>query len=76
MLVSMIVKPISPIFELSWQLTEVTEDKKKENISPVFKKGKKEGPRNYRLLRLNLIPGEVMKKLILEIISSHMQGKK
>jgi len=54
----------------------MTEDQRKENISPIFKKDKKEGPGNYRLLSLNLIPKEVMKKLILEIISSHMQGKK
>ncbi|XP_064357031.1 paired box protein Pax-5-like [Dromaius novaehollandiae] len=50
---------------------EMPEDWKKANVTPVFKKGKKE---NYMLVSLTSIPGEVMEQLILEAISKHMKS--
>ena len=41
-----------------------------------MKKGKKEGPGNYRLVSLTLILRKVMEQLILETISRHMNDKK
>ena len=46
---------------------------RKTNVTPVFKKGKKEDPGNYRLVSLTSIPGKVMEHLILEVIIK--QGK-
>ncbi|KAK4816474.1 hypothetical protein QYF61_017226 [Mycteria americana] len=53
---------------------EVPEDWRKANVTPVFKNGK-EDPGNYRLVILTLIPGKVMKQLILEMVSRHMKEK-
>jgi len=47
-LADVIAEPLSIIFERSWRTGEVPEDWKKANVTPVFSKGKKEDPENYR----------------------------
>jgi len=41
------VRPFSMILEKLWQSGEVPGDWKKENIVPVFQKGRKDDPGNY-----------------------------
>ncbi|PKU45707.1 rna-directed dna polymerase from mobile element jockey- hypothetical protein [Limosa lapponica baueri] len=69
-------KPLSIIFEKSWRTGEVPEVWRKASITPVFKKGKKEDPGNYRLISLTSTPGKVMEQLILDVISKHVEEKK
>jgi len=54
----------------------VPEEHRKANITPVFKKGKKEDLGNYRPISITLIPGKAMEQLILGIISRHIKNKK
>ncbi|KGL81849.1 RNA-directed DNA polymerase from mobile element jockey, partial [Tinamus guttatus] len=75
-LAEVIAKPLSIIFERSWRTGEVPEDWKKANVTPVFKKGKKEDQGNYRPGSLTSVPGKVMERLILAIVSRHMEDKK
>ncbi|KGL80178.1 hypothetical protein N309_06321, partial [Tinamus guttatus] len=75
-LANAIAKPLSIIFERSWKMVEVLEDWKKANVTPVFKKGKKEDPGNYRPVSLTSVPGKVMERLILAVVSRHMEDKK
>ncbi|PKU42968.1 rna-directed dna polymerase from mobile element jockey- hypothetical protein [Limosa lapponica baueri] len=56
--------------------TVLSEDWRKANVIPVFKKGKKEDPENYRPVSLTSIPGKVMERIILGVISEHMEEKK
>lgn len=42
-----VVRLLTIIFERSWSSGEVPEDWKKQNITPVFKKGKEDDPGNY-----------------------------
>lgn len=57
------------IFEQSWQLERLNKDCRNENVTSIFKKGEKEDPEVYILVSLTLIPRNVRKQLILEIIS-------
>ncbi|GAB0187214.1 mitochondrial enolase superfamily member 1 [Grus japonensis] len=75
-LTDVIAKPLSIIFERSWRTGKVPEDWKKDNVTPVFKKGKKEGTGNYRPVSLTSIPGKVMEQPILDVISKHVEEKK
>jgi len=54
----------------------VPEDWRKANVTPVFKKGKKEDPANYRPVSLTSVPGKVMEQLILYVISKQVEEKK
>ncbi|KGL72272.1 hypothetical protein N309_12600, partial [Tinamus guttatus] len=75
-LVDVIAKPLSIIFERSWRTGEVLKDWKKANVTPVFKKGKKEDPGNSTPVSLTSVPGKVMEWLILTIVSRHVEDKK
>jgi len=75
-LADVIAEPLSIIFERSWRTGEVPEDWRKGNVTPVFKKGEKEDPGNYRPVSLSSIPGRVMEQLILEVIIKQAEEKK
>lgn len=49
---------------------------KTANITPIFKKCKKENPKNSRPSSLTLIPKKVMEQLIWDTISRHMKDNK
>jgi len=75
-LADVIAEPLSVIFERSWRTGEVPEDWRKANVIPIFKKGKKEDPGNYRLVSLTSIPGKMMEQLIPEVIIKQVEEKK
>ncbi|KGL83727.1 RNA-directed DNA polymerase from mobile element jockey, partial [Tinamus guttatus] len=75
-LADVIAKPLSIIFERSRRMGEVPEDWKKANVTPVFKKGKKEDPGNYRPVSLTSVPRKVMERVILAVVSGHKEDKK
>jgi len=75
-LVDIIAEPLSIIFERSWRTEEVPEDWRKASVTPVFKKGKKEDPGNYRPVSLTFILGKMMEQLILEVIIKQVEEKK
>ncbi|GAB0203192.1 mitochondrial enolase superfamily member 1 [Grus japonensis] len=59
-----------------WRTGEVPEDWRKASVTPVFQKGKKEDPGDYRPVSLTSIPGMVMERLILGVINKHVEKKK
>lgn len=63
-----IAKPLSTIFEKLWQSGEVSDDGKKGNTTPIFKKGKVEDPGYYTPDSLTSVPGKIMKEFLLETI--------
>jgi len=75
-LADVIAEPLSIIFESSWRTGEMPEDWRKANVTPIFKKSKKEDPGNYRPVSLTSIPGKMMEQLILEVIIKQVEEKK
>nr|XP_047138231.1 uncharacterized protein LOC124814487 [Hydra vulgaris] len=57
-------KPLSLIFKKSIHSGELPELWKSANITPLFKKGDKKDPLNYRPISLTLIPSKIIEKII------------
>ncbi|CAM4630995.1 unnamed protein product [Caretta caretta] len=75
-LAAVIAEPLAIIFENSWRTGEVPDDWKKANVVPIFKKGKKEDPGNYRPVSLTSVPGKIMGQVLKESILKHLHERK
>lgn len=64
--------PLARICQQSWLNREVPVHWKLANVTPVYKKGWKEKTGNYRPVSQTSVPGKVMEKIILTVISQHI----
>ena len=72
-LAEVLTKPLSIIYQQSWLIREVPVGWRLANVTPIYKKGQKKDPGNYRPVSLTLMPGKVMEQTILSTIMWHVQ---
>ena len=58
-LADVVAEPFSIIFEKLWLSSEVSRDWKKGNVTPIYKKGRKEKLRSDRLPSLSSVPWKI-----------------
>ena len=75
-LVEVLTKPLSIIYQQSWLTGEVPVDWRLANLTPVYKKGRKEDLGNYRPVSLTSVPGKVMEQIILSAIAWQVQDNR
>ncbi|KFQ20030.1 hypothetical protein N332_13028, partial [Mesitornis unicolor] len=66
-------KPLPVIYQQSWLTGVVPVNWRLANVTPIYKKGWKEDPGNYRPVSLTSVPGKVMEHIILNAVTLHMQ---
>ncbi|KAK4825484.1 hypothetical protein QYF61_027639 [Mycteria americana] len=67
-LVEVLTKPLSILYQQSWLTGEVPVDWRLANVMPIYKKGQKEDPGNYRPVSLTSVLGKVMEQITLSAI--------
>jgi hypothetical protein len=68
--------PLAKIYRQSLDSGDVLQDWKKARVVPIFKKGTKSDPGNYRPVSLTSVPCKILESLIKDEIMNHLEAEK
>jgi Reverse transcriptase (RNA-dependent DNA polymerase)/Endonuclease-reverse transcriptase len=68
--------PLSLIFKQSFNSGQLPQVWKEANITPIYKRGSRSDPLNYRPVSLTSVPAKVMERLVKEILLDHFNKNK
>ena len=68
-----LARPLSMIFQRSFDTGDVPSDWKHADVSPIFKKGSRTDPGNYRPVSLTSLPCKIMETIIKENLLQHLE---
>lgn len=74
-LADVVAKPLSMIFEKACKSSEVSGDWKKGNVTPIFKKSKKDDPGNYQPVNLTSVLWKIKKQILPDATLRHMEER-
>jgi ribonuclease P/MRP protein subunit RPP40 len=74
MLKEEIATPLAILFRRSLEEGRIPEDWREANVTPIFKKGKKHEPGNYRPVSLTNIACKVMERVIKDSMVEYLEG--
>ena len=70
--VNELTKPLATIYKLSLETGQVPEDWKKARVTPIYKKGAKGDPGNYRPVSLTCISCRILESILKDDMMSHL----
>ena len=70
-----VAEPPSIVLDKPWLLGEIPNDWKKGDVTPIFKKGRKDDSGNYGLVSLTSVPGKIMEQILLVTTLRHIGDK-
>lgn len=68
-------RPLTLIYRKSLQEGTLPNQWKKANVSPIYKKGSRKDPGNYRPISLTSVPSKILQRIIRDAIIKHMVTK-
>uniref|UniRef100_A0A493TCE7 Reverse transcriptase domain-containing protein n=1 Tax=Anas platyrhynchos platyrhynchos TaxID=8840 RepID=A0A493TCE7_ANAPP len=69
-----LAKPLIVIYQQSWLSGVVPVDWRLANVMPIYKKGQRADPGNYRPVSLTSVSGKLMEQSTLRVITRHLQS--
>ena len=71
-----LVKPLTILFQKSWDSGKIPDDWRLAEVTPIFKKGSKADPGNYRPVSLTNVIGKTMERIVKDEIVTHLETNK
>ena len=71
-----LAKPLSKLFRLSIEMAAVPQDWRDANVTPLFKKGSRSQPVNYRPISLTSIIGKILESILKDSLVAHLESFK
>ena len=71
-----IAEPLSVVYQRSLLTGEVPEDWRLAGVTPIYQKGCREDPGNYRPVSLTSVSGQIMEQIPLREITRHMRDSR